>query len=266
MNGTRHTVSGSGGVPIGLLTAGGGPQLLLVHGGFGQIERWAPMWKGLTDRWEVTAMDRRGRGTSGDSDGYGIEEEYRDISLVAEWMVNESGNEVDVFAHSYGATCALGAAAAGAPVRHLVAYEPAGPQTVSKAWVDRSTALVESGQVGRAMFSFLTEIIGLNGNDIEALRTAPSAYDILEVVRQTMPREAAALRTVDLVAEARTVRCPVTLLVGKESPRWAHLVADALADANHMIEIVPLAAVGHEAIDRAPRRLVEELERRLQRN
>jgi pimeloyl-ACP methyl ester carboxylesterase len=266
MNGTRHMVGGSGGVPIGLLTAGSGPPLLLVHGGFGQIERWEPVWKELTDRWQVTAMDRRGRGTSGDSDGYGIVQEYGDISLVVEWMVRETGNEVDVFAHSYGATCALGAAAAGAPVRHLVAYEPAGPETVSQAWVDRSTALVESDQVGRAMFSFLTEIIGLSSSDVEALRTAPSAYDILEVVRETMPREAAALRTVDLVAEARKVRCPVTLFVGTESPRWAHLIADAIADVTHMIEIVPLAAVGHEAIDRAPHQLVEELERRLQRN
>lgn len=266
MEGTRHVISGSGGVPIGLLTAGSGPPLLLVHGGVGQIERWRPVWQGLTERWEVTAMDRRGRGTSGDGDGYEIDREYGDISLVAEWMARETGNDVDVFAHSYGATCAFGAAAGGAPVRHLVAYEPPGPQTVSQEWVDRTIALIDSGQVGRAMFDFLTEIIGLRAADVEALRTAPSDYDILEVARATMPREAAALRTVDLFGEARKVLCPVTLFVGTDSPRWAHVIADGLVDVGHMIERVPLVAAGHEAIDRAPRQLVEELERRLQQN
>ena len=61
MDGRRHEVSGSGGVPIGLLTAGEGPPLLLVHGGVGQIERWAPLWDLLADHRRVTAMDRRGR-------------------------------------------------------------------------------------------------------------------------------------------------------------------------------------------------------------
>jgi hypothetical protein len=38
MEGKRHTVTGAGGVPIGLLTAGQGPSLLLVHGGMAQLE------------------------------------------------------------------------------------------------------------------------------------------------------------------------------------------------------------------------------------
>ena len=266
MKGTRHTISGSEGVPIGLLTAGSGPPLLLVHGGFGQIERWTPVWQGLTDRWTVTAMDRRGRGTSGDGDGYAVSHEYRDISLVAEWVESETGNVADVFAHSYGATCALGAAAAGAHFRHLVAYEPAGPQTVSQAWVDSATALVASGQIGRAMFSFLTEIIGLSDSEVEALRTAPSTYDILEVVRATLPREAAALRTVDLVPTAKKVRCPLTLFLGTNSPPWAQAITYAIAAVADMAQVVPLVSVGHEAIDGAPHQLVDELERHLQRD
>lgn len=151
-----------------------------------------------------------------------------------------NGVDIDVFAHSYRATCALGAVAKSARVRHLVAYEPAGPQTVSQEWVDRSTALIEQGHVGRAMSDFLTEIIGLTAAEVEALRTAPFTYDILEVARATMPREAAALRTVNLVGEASMVRCPVTLLIGTDRPPWARTLADDLVDVNETIEIVPL--------------------------
>ena len=35
MDGQRHSVTGADGVSIGLLTAGTGPALLLVHGGIG---------------------------------------------------------------------------------------------------------------------------------------------------------------------------------------------------------------------------------------
>ena len=53
MDGHRHAVTSADGTEIGLLTAGDGPPLLLVHGGMGRIERWAPLWEPLTSRWRV---------------------------------------------------------------------------------------------------------------------------------------------------------------------------------------------------------------------
>ena len=126
MDGRRHSVSGADGVRIGLLTAGTGPALLLVHGGMGRLERWAPMWAPLTERWRVTAMDRRGRGSSGDAEPYALSKEYEDVAAVAASLAASEGGPVDVFAHSYGATCTLGAAAQGAPFRRIALYEPPG--------------------------------------------------------------------------------------------------------------------------------------------
>ena len=40
MEGHRHAVTSADGTEIGLLTAGHGPPLLLVHGGMGCIENW----------------------------------------------------------------------------------------------------------------------------------------------------------------------------------------------------------------------------------
>ncbi len=154
MRGERRSVSSTDGVKIGLLSAGRGPALLLVHGGMGQIEAWEPIWELLTDRWTVTAMDRRGRGTSGDGRSYSLADEYADVSAVADDLAQRHGQPVDVFAHSYGATCTVGAASSGAPFRRVALYEPPGRETVPAEWVERVTVMIADGQVGRAMVSF----------------------------------------------------------------------------------------------------------------
>ncbi len=262
VEGKRSSVSGAGGVEIGLMTAGAGPSLLLVHGGVGQIERWEPMWAALTARWQVTAMDRRGRGSSGDADQYSLEAEFEDVASVAAALGGEAGRPVDVFAHSYGATCTLGAAGRPpAPFRRLVLYEPPGPETVSPEWVDRVAAMVGAGKPGRAMVSFLTEIIGLSGEEVEELKNAPPAYDILSVLTATLPREGTALLTADPARSASSVTCPTLFLVGETSPPWATDVTRMAAGAIPESEVVLLPGVGHEAIDAAPGRLVRELER-----
>ena len=203
MDGYRHSVTSADGTRIGLLTAGEGPALLLVHGGMGCIESWQPLWGRLTSRWRVTAMDRRGRGTSGDTGPHDLAREYQDIAAVA-----ASLGPVDVFAHSIGATCALGAAASGAAVRRLALYEPAGPKTAPKEWRDRVTALIADGKPGPAMVSFLREM-GMSATQIDELKNAPRDYDVLPIVSATMPREALALATVDLTALAAAVTVPV---------------------------------------------------------
>lgn len=260
VEGTRQSVTGSNGVRIGLLTAGTGPRLLLVHGGMGQIERWEPVWDLLTSRWQVTALDRRGRATSGDREPYSIEEEYDDVAAVAKALAEDAGGPIDVFAHSYGATCTLGAAAGSAPFRRMVLYEPPGPQTVPQDWVDRITKMVADGQAGRAMFSFLTEIVGLTVEQVEALRDAPGGRDILPVVSAIMPREAQALSRADLLSRAPAIRLPVMLLQGSESPRWARDITRILEAALPLAELVVLPGQGHEAIDAAPDMIVSELE------
>jgi len=83
VDGHRHSVTSADGTEIGLLTAGDGPPLLLVHGGMGRIERWQPLWEPLTSRWRVTAMDRRGRGSSGDTQPYELSRESEDVTAVA---------------------------------------------------------------------------------------------------------------------------------------------------------------------------------------
>jgi pimeloyl-ACP methyl ester carboxylesterase len=257
VDGHRHAVTSADGTEIGLLTAGDGPPLLLVHGGMGRIERWAPLWEPLTSRWRVTAMDRRGRGSSGDTGPYDLSREFEDVAAVVANMAD--GDSVDVFGHSYGAVCALGAAANGAPVRRLALYEPPGPPTVPAHWRARVLAMIDAGQPGRAMFSFLTEIIGLPADEVHALRDAPRGYDVMPIVSATMPRESEALSTADLAALAARVDVPALLLLGSASPVWARDLTEEAAAALKHKTLAVLDGQGHDAIDAAPELLVTQL-------
>jgi pimeloyl-ACP methyl ester carboxylesterase len=113
VDGHRHAVVSPDGTRIGLLTAGSGPDLLLVHGGMNRLERWAPAWGLLTSWRRVTAMDRRGRGSSGDTQPYRLGREFDDVAAVAASLARHAGGPVDAFAHSIGATVTVGAAAQG---------------------------------------------------------------------------------------------------------------------------------------------------------
>ena len=259
MQGRRHSVISADGTRIGLLTAGTGPGLLLVHGGMGRLERWEPLWELLTGHWQVTAMDRRGRGSSGDTQPYRLSQEFDDVAAVAASLADSTGGPADVFAHSYGALCTLGAAARGAPFRRIALYEPPGPATVPREWRERASALVAEGQPGRAMISFLTEIIGLTMAQVSELRNTPGAQDVLPIVSATLPREAEALASADPVALAGNVTAPALLLLGETRPAWAADLTHALGAALPQATLAILPGYGHEAIEAAPGLIYRQL-------
>jgi pimeloyl-ACP methyl ester carboxylesterase len=255
MGGYRHSVTSPDGTEIGLLTAGEGPPLLLVHGGMGCIASWRSLWGALTGRWQVTAMDRRGRGSSGDTAPYDVSREFGDVAAVAASL----GGAADVVGHSFGATCALGAAAQGAPIRRLALYQPPGPQTAPRVWRDKVRALIAAGQPGSAMASFLTEIVGLTSEQITELRNAPRDYDVMPIVSATMSRESQAIADANLPALAVGVKAPVLLLLGSACPAWAHDSTRELAATLPDSTLVVLDGQGHGAIDAAPELFTAEL-------
>ncbi|WP_412738660.1 alpha/beta fold hydrolase [Krasilnikovia sp. MM14-A1259] len=259
MQGKREYINSSDGTKIGLLTEGSGPPLLLVHGGMCRLERWAPLWPYLTARHTVTAMDRRGRGSSGDAASYRIEAEYDDVCAVADHLSRRADGPIDVFGHSYGAACSLGAAAQGAPVRRVALYEPPGPQTVPVEWVERLHAFVAAGELGKAIGSFLIEIIGLPRDQVMAMRDTPMAYDPFPIMANTMPREADSLTTLDLAALAATVTQPVLLLLGEDSPAWAPEITHLLHEKLPESAIAGLKGQGHEAVDLDPGAVADAL-------
>lgn len=257
--GEHRTIASADGTPISVVSAGSGSPLLLVHGGMTSSARWHPLWPYLTIQREVSAMDRRGRGGSGDQAPYSLDREFQDVAAVANDLADRHGGPVDVFGHSIGAVCVLGAAAVGAPFRRIALYEPPGAETVPRDWVDRATVMVAAGEHGRAMGSFLIEVIGLTPETVASLRDSPVAQDSLGIVAATLVREAEALTTVDLGRLAERVAQPVLLLLGSESPGWAETITQRLTRTLRDPTQITLAGLGHEGVDTAPRHVSAEL-------
>lgn len=259
MDGVPAAVAGGLGTRIGVLTSGSGSPLLLVHGGMRGLAGWDALWRSLVGRFEVTAMDRRGRGASGDTDTYSFDLETADVAAVVSSLAERHQRPVDVFGHSFGAAVALAAAASGAPINRLALYEPPGPETVSAEWLQRVRTWVAAGQVDRAVGSFLVEIVGYTRDQVERMRDSPLADTATTIATRTMVREATALRTVDLPALARTVRQPVLLLHGEDSPPWAAHITAQLANVLPAAEVRRLPGQGHDAVDAAPELLADHM-------
>ena len=253
---------GSDGVAIGTVTEGVGTPLLLVHGGMRTAVSWTSLWPLLTTRYRVTAMDRRGRGTSGDAPEYAGEREFDDVAAVARHVAGPGGavdGSVDVLAHSIGAVFALGAAGRGAPIRRMLLCEPPGPPTQSRAQLDQGVAWIADGQAGRALVAFLIEVIGLDPATITAMRDTPLAAEALTVFTATFAREGEFLQTVDLAALARGVTAPVHFLVGAESPAWAAAVTRTLVATLPGAGVTLVPGHGHDVVDTAPELVVDAL-------
>ena len=97
------------GVRVGYRTTGTGPPLVLAHGASADSTVMALPIPLLQQHYTVHAVDRRGRGQSGDAPTYDITLEYADIAAVVDERSQASGRSVAVYGHSSGAVCALGA-------------------------------------------------------------------------------------------------------------------------------------------------------------
>jgi hypothetical protein len=96
---SQQTVASQDGTPIAYWRSGDGPPLVLVHGSFDDHNVWAPVLAAFEERFSVYAVDRRGRGGSGDGTGHSLESEAADIVEVVEWIGGQE-EEVNLLGHS----------------------------------------------------------------------------------------------------------------------------------------------------------------------
>ena len=101
---TGHVRSGDG-TRIAYWSSGEGPPLVLVHGATSDHTTFRFVTPLLVEQFTLVAVDRRGRGESGDAAEYALERELDDLARV----VDSLDGPVDVFGHSFGASVALAA-------------------------------------------------------------------------------------------------------------------------------------------------------------
>lgn len=249
---SRQTISRDG-TPIAWWRSGSGPDLLLVHGTTADHTRWETMLPLLEPHATVHAMDRRGRGGSGDSAGYSLAAEADDVAAVVEAI----GRPVDVFGHSFGALVALEAALRCSGVRRLVLYEPALGTTTFPEETARMERSLAAGRREEVIVILLRDLAGMTEEQLAVARSLPSWAGRVAaahtVVRETRAEEEYRFDP----ARFTGFRVPTLLLRGSESPAWLQAETDVVAGALPAARVAALIGHGHVAMLSDPQLVVD---------
>jgi pimeloyl-ACP methyl ester carboxylesterase len=234
----------------------------MIHGTTADHTSWRFVLPALQEHFTVYAVDRRGRGDSGDADAYTIGQEYEDVAA----MVDSIGKPVNVLGHSYGATLAVEAALKTKNLRRLVLYEPALGQSTDEfpGIINRLERLIERGEREAALEIVLNEIAGMSPAGVEQVRSSP-VWPLRLAAVHTVPRELTAVRDYTFRPERfRGMRIPTLLLLGSESPSYAREGTAAIAAALPNARIMRMDGQGHVAMLTAPELFANEVIRFLE--
>lgn len=247
-----HRIVSADGTQIAYGLSGTGPPLVLVHGTSSSSDRWAPVLPALARQFTVYAMERRGRGESGDSVEYAIEREFEDVAA----LVDSVSEPVALLGHSYGGICALEAALRTQNVKRLVLYEPPialeafpahGPDIVP-----RLRDLKDRGDREGIMLTFIQDVLSMPAPNVARWRSSPNWNTRLSAAL-TVPREIESRLKYRFEPERfRNVNVPTLMLVGDKSPAYLQAAARTVHAALPNCELSVLLGQGHVAMDSAP--------------
>jgi len=256
-----ETVRSKDNTPIAYERSGKGPPLVLVHGTTGNHLSFRFVQPLLEEHFTVYAIDRRGRGESGDTHEYAIEREFEDLAA----LVDSLGEPADLLGHSYGATCALGAAPLARNLRRLVLYEPApGIPSVPSNSIERMEELIRRGEPDHAMTIMFREVLEFSEEELEQFRASPT-WPMRVAAAHTVPRELRAEERYRPDPEQfRSFTVPALLVLGSESPVWAHQGTELARTVLLNARVIVLPEQGHLAIMTAPELFTTEVVRFLQ--
>ncbi len=254
---TASTVQSRDGTEIAFFTSGDGPPLVLVHGAPADHTRWLPLLPYLEPHATVHAIDRRGRGGSGDAEIYDIGREHEDIAAVVDHVAEVSGSAVDVYGHSFGGFAAFGAAPLTSSIRKLVLYEGwpvTNPDVYAlPADVEREMeSLAAAGDTDGVIETMFRTLMDMPDDELEALKAAPSwAGRVAAAPTLTREVRACVQNAFDPELAAR-ITVPVLVVTGKESGEPAKADVGTLTAALPDARVVEMDGQGHVADVLAP--------------
>jgi pimeloyl-ACP methyl ester carboxylesterase len=246
------------GVSLALQRYGDGTPLVLVHGTGGSAARWSPVVPALEARFAIYALDRRGRGQSGDAPEYEIQREFEDIECVVDAI-----GPAHVLGHSYGGVCSLEAALLTPHLRKLILYEPAipveGMPIYPAGFIARLESLLAAGEREKAAITFMQEVVRMPVRELENLRASHS-WPGRVAAAHTLPRELRAHERYRFKPERfERLKIPTLLLLGSDSPDFFKAAIEVVNAALSNSRIVVLPGQRHNAIDVAPELFVREV-------
>ncbi len=234
-------VSSPDGTKIAVFVSGQGRPLVVVPGTSSDHTTWRLVVPLLEPHVTVHAVDRRGRGESGDAAEYSLAREWADVAAVVDAAAAVAGGPVDLLGHSYGGNVAFGAASLTTNVRKLVLYEGWPPpntahRTMSPDTLARLESLLAQGRREEMLETFFRDMVKVSDDEVGAIKAAPT-WPARVAAAHTVPREIREFGAHAFAPDvAAKIRVPVLLLVGAESPDEIkadpNVVADALPDAS----------------------------------
>ena len=238
---------------------GVGSPLVLVHGTGGSSARWAPILPALEEHFSLYALDRRGRGDSGDAPDYALEREFEDVASV----INSIGQSVNLLGHSFGGICALEAALLTPQVHKLILYEPPipveGVPIYPDGVIEHLDTLLAAGDRLGVLTTFMREVVRMPSHEFELFRASP-AWPARVAAAHTLPRELRAQERYRFTAGRFSgLSTPTLLLVGGDSPAFFKVAIEVVEAALPNSRTVVLPGQQHIAMDTAPDLFVREV-------
>ena len=250
--GAAQSVVSPDGTRIAAWRSGTGDPLVLVHGTTADHTRWARVLPVLSSHFSVYAIDRRGRGASGDSDQYAIEREIEDVAAV----IDSIAGPVTLVGHSWGAICSLEATRLTAGVERLILYEPpipVGIEIYPPGLLDRLEALLDAGDREGVLITFMTEVLRVAPRQAELLRGLPG-WEGRVAAAHTVVRETRAHAHYQFDSDGwGQFNVPTLLLYGGESPPFLIRATEMLHEVIPGSTLRELPGHQHLAMETAPR-------------
>jgi pimeloyl-ACP methyl ester carboxylesterase len=180
-------VASNDGTTIASWRSGTGPTVVLIHGMTVDHTAWDGMLAQLGRSFTLYAMDRRGRGASGDGAFFALDREVEDVVAVVDGVAGP----VCVVGHSYGALCALEAARLR-NVASLVLYDPPvislGEDELPRGLLEELDGLLARERRDDVVERVYQALLGLGREELEQLRADP-LWTLRVALAHTIPRE-----------------------------------------------------------------------------
>jgi pimeloyl-ACP methyl ester carboxylesterase len=248
---SRFDVRSRDGTSLAAWLDGDGPPLVLVHGSMCDHTRFDPLVAELRDGMTTFAMDRRGFGASADAGGYSIEREFEDVAAVVDAVAERAGGPVALWGHSYGAGCAMGAAALTSNIHHLILYEPGLGLAYPTGSIQAIEKALAAGDREAAIF-IAFGALDLTDDERDAMRSSP-LWPVRLASAPTLPREC---RTEESwtyrPGQFDAVTARTLMLTGSETPPDVRDLAHRAAAAIPHTEMRVLEGHGHFAFQDEP--------------
>lgn len=254
MEQATRTVVSRDGTSIGYRLSGAGRPLVLVHGSPADHTTFEQLVPHLEPSVTVCAMDRRGRGMSGDGPSYTHEREFEDAAA----LVDALGPSVDLFGHSYGCVVALEAALLTTNLRRLILYEP---------WIGRYPdgvvkeleQLAAAGDREGVVTTIFRRLLGMTEDELDRYRGLPS-WEARVALADVNVREARAEDAYEFdPVRFANLGVPTLLLAGGDSPPEMRAMVDLVDAALPNSGIQELLGEQHVAHRMAPDLLASKI-------